>query len=155
MKRFQGLVELEDWCTYLNGTFIAASPAKAKEAKKWVLLNINDDAITPVDVTEPLQKILEKLNETFGYGNFQRVVQKQQILSQIEFPVSKDPIQVFLWIDKQLDILKLCEGKVDNTSLKQIIDTGFQCTMNPDSVSIENCLTMELRRFSNQVYSDF
>ena len=26
MKRFQGLVELEDWCTYSNGSFTEASP---------------------------------------------------------------------------------------------------------------------------------
>ena len=79
------------------------------------LLNVNEDAIAPVEL---LKNILEKLNETFGYGNFQPVIQKQQILSQIEFPVSMDHIQVFLSIDKQLNILKIVQresGSQTNT----------------------------------------
>jgi hypothetical protein len=53
-------------------------------------------------------------------------------------PVSKDPTQVFLWLDKQLDILRLCKGNADNTFIRQVLDTGLQCTMNPISVNIEN-----------------
>ena len=67
------------------------------------------------------------------------MVHKQSVLSQIEFPVSKDPTQVFLWLDKQLKILRLCKGKADDTTfLRQILDTGLQCTMNLNSVHIEN-----------------
>ena len=103
-----------------------------------MIKNLSDEAISPIDISKPLKDILDKLNETFGYGNYQPVVQKQAILSLIEFPVSKDPTQVFLWLEKQLDILRLCKGNADNTFLRQVLDTGLQCTMNPISVNIEN-----------------
>ena len=77
----------------------------------------------------------------FGFGNFHRTIQKQHILTFIEFPISKDPTQVFLWLDKELDILRLCGvcgGTLDNTFVSQVIDQGLQCTMNPNSVFIEN-----------------
>ena len=35
-------------------------------------------------------------------------------------------------------ILGLCEGKADNTFLRQVLDTGLQCTMNRMSVTVEN-----------------
>ena len=137
-KRFHGLVVNEDWGTVTDGVYKPATPEKGKEAKKWVIMNLSDEAIGPVDLTLPLKDIRESLNETFGYGNYQPVVQKQSILSQIEFPVGKDPTQVFLWLDKQLYILGLCKGKADNTFLRQVLDTGLQCTMNRMSVNVEN-----------------
>ena len=116
-KRFHAMVELEEWGNIKDGVYTATTPEKGKEAKKWVIMNLSDEAIGPVEISRPVKEILEKLNETFGYGNYQPVVHKQSILAQIEFPVSKDPTQVFLWLDKQLDILRLCKGKIDDTFL--------------------------------------
>ena len=137
-KRFEAMAITEEWGNIEAGIFTPQSTAKEKDAKKWVIMNLSDEAISPVIPSAPLQKILEKLNEVFGYANYNSVTQKQLILSFIEFPIIKDPTQIFLWFDKQLDILTLSGGNVDNTFVRQAIDTGLQCTMNPNSVYIEN-----------------
>ena len=71
-------------------------------------MNLSDEAIRPITPSAPLQNILVNLNQVFGFGNFHPTIQKQNILTFIEFPISKDPTQVFLWLDKELDILRLC-----------------------------------------------
>ena len=68
-KRFEGLVYTEDWGTIANGVFTEASVVKGKEAKKWVLMNLNDEAIRPITPSAPLQNILVNLNQVFGFGN--------------------------------------------------------------------------------------
>ena len=87
-RRFEAMVEIDEWESIVNGKFIEASPAKGKEVKKWVITNLSDEAIRPVTT---LQNIQEKLNEVFGYSNYNSVTQKQFILSFIEFPIVKDP----------------------------------------------------------------
>jgi hypothetical protein len=137
-KRFEAMAIIEDWGDIENGVFISSSEEEEKEAKRWVIMNLSDEAIRPITPSAPLQNILEKLNEVFGYGNFHPTIQKQSILGFIEFPIVKDPTQVFLWLEKELDILRLCGGRVDNTFVSQVIDQGLQCTMNQNSVFIEN-----------------
>jgi hypothetical protein len=135
-KRFEAISLIEDWGTVKNGVFIPASVEEEKEAKRWVIMNLSDEAIGPVTPSAPLQNILERLNEVFGYGNLHPTIQKQTILTFIEFPIAKDPTQVFLWLEKEMDILRLCGGRVDDTFVNQVIDQGLQCTMNPNSVFI-------------------
>ena len=137
IKRFKAYAEIEEWGTFKDGKFIP-NKEKAKEAKKWVIGNISDEAISPIDPTQPINVILERLNEIFGYGNYSPSNQKQTILSLIQFPIGKDPNQVFLWLGKQLDILELCNGRITVDFLRNVFEDGLSCTRGENSVFIEN-----------------
>ena len=70
------------------------------------------------------------------------------------YPVSKDPSQVFLWLDKQLDILKACGGSTDELFLRRVISAGLESTCNSGSVFESGDFWFSIRGTLNQK-SDF
>ena len=60
-KRFHALVELEEWGSIKYGVYTQATPEKGKEAKKWVIMNLSDEAIGPVEISRSVPEFLEKL----------------------------------------------------------------------------------------------
>ena len=157
IKRFKAYAEIEEWGTFKDGKFIPKE-GQAKAAKKWVVGNISDEAISPIDPTQPINVILDRLNEIFGYGNYSPSNQKQTIISMIQFPIGKDPNQVFLWLGKQLDILELCNGKSTVDFLRNVFEDGLSCTRG-NSVFVENSdfwaeMRGRLNELDDQAFSD-
>ena len=160
IKRFKAYAEIEEWGTFKDGKFIPNKDSlNPKAAKKWVVGNISDEAISPIDPTQPINVVLDRLNEIFGYGNYSPSNQKQTIISLIQFPIGKDPNQVFLWLGKQLDILELCNGKSTVDFLRNVFEEGLSCTRGANSVFVENSdfwaeMRGRLNELDDQVFSD-
>ena len=52
----------------------------------------------------------------------------------MNFPVNKDPNQIFIWLDKQLSILEACGGKTDEIFLRQVFETGLESSRSANAV---------------------
>lgn len=68
-----------------------------------------------IDPPKSIDVTLVNKDHGYGFRNFQKF--EESILEQVEFQINKNPSKVFIWIDKQLYILEVCEGIV-NTRLK-------------------------------------
>ena len=162
-KRFQAFAKIKNWGTFNKGKFIPA-PDKSGEAFEWIINNISDDAIQAIDIEKNLVQNLEILNNSYGYCRLKPIAQQQKIIVLIEFQVSKDHAQVFLWLDKQLDILKACGGSIDELLLRRVFSAGLETTLNPNSVfesgdfwfnlrgSLNQCKKFELEEVKNAIW---
>jgi hypothetical protein len=133
-KRFQILTKIKKWGSIQDGKFNPTSVDTENDAFEWVLNNIADEATQPLRNDKNLAENLKLLNDTFGYGRLKPIAQEQTILDFVEFSVTRNPIQVFLWLDKQFDILKACGGSIDEVFLRRVITAGLSCTLNPTAV---------------------
>ena len=44
----------EEWGRIKDGVYTQSTPEKGKEAKKWVIMNLSDEAIGPVEISRPV-----------------------------------------------------------------------------------------------------
>ncbi len=95
MKRFEAFAKIKSWGSFSRGKFTEVEN-KSSEAFEWIICNVSDEAIQAIDVQKSLSDNLELLNKAYGYGRLKPITQQQNILDNIDFPVSKDPSQVFL-----------------------------------------------------------
>jgi hypothetical protein len=131
-KRFELKARLNEWGTFSNGQFTVNGDMD-DEVMKWITDNISDEAINALDPSLEVEENLALLNRAYGYGRLRPIAQEKKILDLVEFPVNKDPNQGFLWLDKQFNILKLCAGTLDERFLRRVMETGLECSQNPNS----------------------
>ena len=132
-KRFCGFVIAKNWGVFTNGE-LTVSTGKESEAFIWLLNNIADEAMQPFSVTATVQENLKLLNNAYGHGRLNPTSHQRYILDNIDFPVQKDPSQVFLWLDKQFEVLVSCGGMVTQDLLQRAILEGLTKSLNPKSV---------------------
>ena len=132
-KRFEAMAKIKQWGKFTDGKFITTE-GKESEAFEWLLNHIGDEAIQPLDISKKLATNLVLLNNAYGYGRLKPISQQQKILDLIDFPVQKDPTIVFLWLDKELSILKACGGTADELFLRRVIMAALETSLNPTSV---------------------
>ena len=94
-KRFKVLAKIKKWGRIEGNLFVPKSEVEEAEAFAWILGNVADEAIQPIDADKGLSENLKILNDTFGYGRLNPISQQQMILDYIEFSVTRNPISVF------------------------------------------------------------
>jgi hypothetical protein len=87
--------------------------------------NTADEALVAFDADLTVAQNLIKFKQTFGYGFLNPEKFEESIMNLVVFDVSRNPNQVFIWIDRQLDILKHCGGSISLSLKRKIIMKGL------------------------------
>ncbi len=124
LKRFKTMAKFEKWGSFVNETYIPTAEASAVEetpALKWIMSNTGDDALDAFDSDLTVSQNLIKFKQTFGYGFLNPAKFEESIINMVVFDVSRNHNQVFIWIDRQLDILTNCGGTISQSLKRKII----------------------------------
>jgi len=114
-KRFEGFAALKGWMS----PELKIKEETSNDVKEWLLENLSDEVMLSYDSLKTAQENLDQLGFDYGFGhlnsdNFLRTIQEG-----IDFPVSRNPLTVFQWLDLELLKLSCCDEKNEiNDNLK-------------------------------------
>ena len=95
-----------------------------KIAKKYIIQNCSDSVMHSITPNESFEKILAKLNSSYGFGNMDPAIILNQ-LRDINFHPSKDPAIVLNEIDLRLAELVSAGGSITDGQMVQYIHDGL------------------------------
>ena len=137
LKRFKTMARIKAWGSYMENVFVPAD-GKENDALEWTVNNVSDEAMGSIEPSNSLATNLNKLNQDHGYGFTNIEKFEATILEQVDFPITMNPRVVFIWIDKQTDILISCGGRVDDILKRKIVIKGLSAGVLPKSVFVQN-----------------
>jgi len=132
-KKIQNL-GIDNWGTYNEEGLFVPNNTKKNAILKWMMTNISDEALGSFDPDMSVADNLVKINQDHGYGFLNPERHEEAINNLIAFDVTRNPATVFMWLDKQFDILSACDTAPEDKIKRRIVLKGLASNIHSKSV---------------------
>ena len=134
LKRFKTMAKIEGWGYFGDEGLFTVIAGKENYALKWMMMNIADDALGSFNPDMNVSENLTKINQDHGYGFLNPERHEEHINNLIAFDVRRNPSTVFMWLDKQFDILSCCDTSPNDKFKRRTVLRGLASHIHNKSV---------------------